>query len=46
MTGALIILVVMFFPGRFAQMLNMFKQWLRRKKIERRLRAYGNSMPE
>lgn len=42
-TGILIVLVVMFFPGGFAQMLGMFKNWLRKKKIERRLRNYGKS---
>jgi hypothetical protein len=39
-TGLLIILVVMFFPGGFAQMLAAFRGWLRRKRIERRIRAY------
>lgn len=39
-TGLLIILVVMFFPGGFAQMLTAFRGWLRRKRIERRIRAY------
>lgn len=39
-TGLLIILVVMFFPGGFAQMVTAFRGWLRRKRTERRIRAY------
>lgn len=40
-TGLLIILVVMFFPGGFAQMLTLFKAWLKKKNLERRLQQYG-----
>lgn len=42
-TGLLIIVVVMFFPGGFAQMLSSLRHWLRRKRVERRIRDYvGN----
>lgn len=42
-TGLLIIVVVMFFPGGFAQMLSSLRLWLRRKRVERRIRDYvGN----
>lgn len=40
-TGVLIILVVMFFPGGFAQMVVMFSAWVKKKNVERRLREYG-----
>ncbi len=40
-TGLLIILVVMFFPGGFAQMLSMLKLNIKKKMFERRLRRYG-----
>lgn len=40
-TGLLIIFVVMFFPGGFAQMLSSFRSWLRKKNFERRLQSYG-----
>ena len=39
-TGLLIIVVVMFFPGGFAQMLASLRAWLRKKRIERRIRDY------
>ena len=39
-TGVLIILVVMFFPGGIAQMLSMLRGWIRRRRYERRLKAY------
>lgn len=39
-TGLLIIVVVMFFPGGFAQMLVSLRAWLRKKRIERRIRDY------
>lgn len=39
-TGLLIILVVMFFPGGFAQMLSSLRYWIRRKRVERRIREY------
>ncbi len=39
-TGLLIIVVVMFFPGGFAQMLSSLRAWLRRKRVERRISAY------
>jgi len=39
-TGLLIIVVVMFFPGGFAQMLSSLRGWLRRKRVERRIRDY------
>lgn len=39
-TGLLIIVVVMFFPGGFAQMLASLRAWLRKKRIERRTRDY------
>ena len=42
-TGLLIIVVVMFFPGGFAQMIASLRLWLRRKRVERRIRDYvGN----
>lgn len=40
-TGVLLILVVMFYPGGFAQMLFNFKWWIKKKKIERKVRKYG-----
>lgn len=42
-TGILIILVVMFFPGGFAQMLSSLRLWIRRKRVERRIRDYVES---
>lgn len=39
-TGILIILVVMFFPGGFAQMLSSLRGWISRKRVERRIREY------
>ena len=39
-TGLLIILVVMFFPGGFAQMITSLRGWIRRRRVERRIRAY------
>ena len=39
-TGLLIIVVVMFFPGGFAQMLASLRAWLRKKRIERRICDY------
>ena len=39
-TGVLIIVVVMFFPGGFTQMIQMLGAWKRKKKAERRLQAY------
>lgn len=39
-TGLLIILVVMFFPGGFAQMVSMLSLWLKKKRLRRRLRRY------
>lgn len=39
-TGLLIILVVMFFPGGFAQMLSMLKAGIKKKMLDRRLRKY------
>lgn len=39
-TGLLIIVVVMFFPGGFAQMVVSLRGWIRKRKIERRLREY------
>ena len=39
-TGVLIIVVVMFFPGGFTQMIQMLGAWMRKKKAERRLQAY------
>ncbi len=39
-TGLLIIVVVMFFPGGFAQMVTSMRGWIRKQKVERRLRAY------
>lgn len=41
-TGLMIIIVVMFFPGGFAQMFNMLKIWMKRKKAERRLSSYAD----
>jgi hypothetical protein len=42
-TGILIIIVVMFFPGGFAQMITSLHLWLRRKRVERRIRDYVGS---
>ena len=39
-TGLLIIVVVMFFPGGFAQMVMSLRGWIKKQKAERRLRAY------
>ena len=39
-TGLLIILVVMFYPGGIAQMVSNLRLWLRRRRYERRLRDY------
>lgn len=40
-TGVLIILVVMFFPGGFAQMVVSLRSYFKKKSVERRLREYG-----
>ena len=39
-TGLLIIVVVMFFPGGFAQMVLSLRGWIRKRGVERRLRSY------
>ena len=40
-TGVLIIVVVMFFPGGFAQMVVSLRSYFKKKSVERRLREYG-----
>ncbi|NCA96579.1 MAG: branched-chain amino acid ABC transporter permease [Bacteroidia bacterium] len=40
-TGVLIILVVMFYPGGFAQMLYNFRFWLKKMKAKWRVHRYG-----
>ena len=39
-TGLRIIVVVMFFPGGFAQMVLSLRGWIRKRGVERRLRSY------
>lgn len=40
MTGLVLIVVVMFFPAGFAQMVMSLRGWIKKQKAERRLRAY------
>lgn len=40
-TGLLIILVVMLYPGGIAQMVSNLRAWIRRRRYERRLRDYA-----
>jgi len=40
-TGVLIIVVVMFFPGGFAQMVVSLRSYFKKRSVERRLREYG-----
>lgn len=42
LTGLLIILIVMFFPGGIAQMVKGFGAWIKRVKLQRRRSRYGS----
>lgn len=41
-TGLLIILIVMFFPGGIAQMVKDLRAWIKKVRLKRRLNRYGS----